>query len=221
MVIYILSIITLLVVWLFTNFQFIFTSDISKLKKELVEKKIELKNIITRVTKFRKLGIISISHDIRKLSKDNGVKLISMYKENKLLHAEIQGRYKNIAIFLNLLESKLKHFKLLKVRIGEETASFTISFVHKSELNVSKIGLKDILCPFEKKIEYQEKEKSKIVKPKELVFKLEAIMNKSVKINGKWYRLFENIERYRVVRISGSYVLLKHIVSKQFKKLLF
>ena len=219
--IYGVILVVLIALFILKNFKFIFENDILDIKKQLVLKNIELQAFQQKLKDFKAVNIHTISDAvIATISATDGVKLTSMYKDNELLKVNVKGRYENISRFIILLETQLKHVQILFVSFNEDTLSLSIKFVDKQVKSLKKLELKHVLYPFEKK---QKIQKKKIVKPeaKQAVLKLEAIMNNSVKINGAWYRLFENIKSWRVVHIAQSYVRLKHIKTKKFKKLLF
>ena len=74
-------------------------------------------------------------------------------------------------------------------------------------MNVSKIKNPFIMFKVNKKgkkVTYAVKKKVKLTP-----LKLESSINKSVKINGKWYKEGDRIRHYTIVKVSSGEVLLK------------
>lgn len=89
-----------------------------------------------------------------------------------------------------------------------------------SNLNISKISNPFIPIVKEKKLNSKIKSTSlnpieKLIK-KENIYILSAIINKSALINGKWYKLHENIEEFELTNVDRKEVTL----SKKGKKII-
>ena len=91
-----------------------------------------------------------------------------------------------------------------------------LDFSELSALNDPFIAVKKIKEP----IIREQKKRSKVVikgkkvkgekYPKKISFILSATLNKSARINGKWYKLGEYISKYKIVMIeSSSFLLIK------------
>ena len=39
--------------------------------------------------------------------------------------------------------------------------------------------------------------------------KLESVINKNVKINGKWYKEGDRVRQYQITKVASNYILLK------------
>jgi len=78
------------------------------------------------------------------------------------------------------------------------------------KISQKRVGLDDselslVKPPFVKMVK---KGGAKSAKKKQVFF-LEAIFGDRVMINGKWYKLYQNIDNYKIVSIKGDSVFLK------------
>jgi len=60
-----------------------------------------------------------------------------------------------------------------------------------------------------KKSKESAKAKNKGNTPKAVALHLEAILGKSVMINGKWYKLYQNIGNFKIISVTADSVYLK------------
>ncbi len=118
-------------------------------------------------------------------------------------------------VFSNNRQASVENFRFMFEKIGEKRVG-----VHDKKVD-------SIIIPFEKPPKPKEpvKEEEVIAEPesseptKEHViitsYDLQAIMNKRAKISGKWYKLDDKIDDYKIVSIKDGVVWLKNSAHKK------
>ena len=103
------------------------------------------------------------------------------------------------ALFANNSDSLIAEYKNMFDKIGEK------------RLGVDESKIDALKAPF---VTVKKKEVAvKNTKKNEKIdqgFVLQAILNKSAKISGKWYKLHEKVHGMKIISVRGNYVWLKN-----------
>ena len=98
-----------------------------------------------------------------------------------------------------------------------------VSKIKEEREGISLSKLEGTANPFlikqKKKIEEKKEENLTVYAPIEIVYKVDAILNKAAFINKKWYRTGDTLDNYKVGYISKDSVTLKSDSGKRVLKL--
>ncbi len=103
------------------------------------------------------------------------------------------------ALFANNSDSLIAEYKNMFAKIGEK------------RVGVDERNIDALKAPFVtvKKKEVTKKNGKKVVKIDE-GFVLQAILNKSAKISGKWYKMHADVHGMKIISVRDNYVWLKN-----------
>lgn len=143
-------------------------------------------------TKNMKTKIVSILKDIEHFANKNHIKLLSVSNDNKTIEISIKA---------DMLE-QIEFIKYI-----EDYNSF--SRINTIELNSNELIVKIDFDNFFIKNKLDLKEKIIALKSEnKIVLHLQAIVEKSVLINDKWFKINEAINSYKITKIQSNKVYL-------------
>jgi len=106
------------------------------------------------------------------------------------------------ALFANNSDSLIAEYKNMFDKIGEK------------RLGVDESKIDALKAPFvtvkKKEVAVKNGKNGKKVEKIDQGFVLQAILNKSAKISGKWYKLHEKVHGMKIISVRGNYVWLKN-----------
>ncbi len=161
----------------------------------------KIKNQINQLSKESKISQLKLIKHIENISLNTDIKILNLRISNKLFDIQTIGSFKSSINFIYNLEKDMNLIDLTLTKDNNKSIIMNCSFkLFKSTLNKQIQTIDNLANPFLGIKEYSAN------KPR----RLNAIINKNVFIDDKWYTKNDMVGKYKLTVITSHYIVLEY-----------